>query len=494
MNHDLLVALMGDGYDRTMFGGSVYCGKKRPPPKGRAVGTPAQCFSKGVGVGLNIQKQKKEAPPTREELEKMTLRKLGDLAREKRIPKYGIMKKAELIDALLVVRGGMESPQMDGPAQFGVAVPQGAMRPVGMKAVKGLPQVFQSGPLGAMIPQAAAPIAQHAQAAPKPSLKRKAEEAPVAQPAAKKGGKRGAGTFDVIMRQLGNIARGEPIQGPTQEEMQQAYTDAYTGILSRAKPTGEVAPARKTALEQVADQAGTAADIADKIPGLGTASKVLQGVDFANQLAQGTRDVLRNTAEQYAPGASNSAALQSTFGFLGFGKPKTVVMSRKDYEREHKHLISLLNHLAGVASKEAAKQAAEPQLKGGMNAPQNTPESAATLTLPRPTPASTARSTPSTGRSAASMTSNLSTARAINPAVGQPLVFSNTVPLPALPPPVPVAMPPQTGLVPLPVFFGTPPPATGGRKHGKRCVNNIDGGCGKCGGTRGSIKRMDGRR
>lgn len=133
---------------------------------------------------------------------------------------------------------------------------------------------------------------------------------------------RGSGYWDTIARQVKEWSEGKKVQGPTPEEMQDIYNESLTGILSTAKPRGEVAPGSKTALEQVADQASTAADIADKIPGLGTASKVLQGVDLINQLAQGSRDVLRNTAEQYAPGASSNAALKSNFGILGFGKLK----------------------------------------------------------------------------------------------------------------------------------------------------------------------------
>lgn len=73
-------------------------------------------------------------------------------------------------------------------------------------------------------------------------------------------------------------------------------------------------------LLQVFGQAGNAAELTQGVPGLGTASNVLQGIDFANQLREATGATLKNMAERAAPGASNNAVLKQNFGWLGFGK------------------------------------------------------------------------------------------------------------------------------------------------------------------------------
>jgi len=200
MDHELLVALMGDGYDKDMFGGNVYCGKKRPPPSGRAIGTPAQCFSKGVGVGLNLQRRKEEAPPTREDLEKMTLRKLGDMAREKRIPKYSTMKKAELIDAMLAIRGGMQSPQEDKLPDFVVARPAGIQRVIALPGAFGLPR-----PIAAPAAVAPAPVAPAAVGPAVAGQKRKAEF----ETEEKQRGKKGGNKHSPLARTMGHIAVGK---------------------------------------------------------------------------------------------------------------------------------------------------------------------------------------------------------------------------------------------------------------------------------------------
>ena len=81
--------------------GGVYCGNKRPPPGGQAVGSTLQCFKKGVGVGMTIERNK---IPTDEELHNMSLRKLGELARQLKIPRYSRMKKEDLIEEIIVAR------------------------------------------------------------------------------------------------------------------------------------------------------------------------------------------------------------------------------------------------------------------------------------------------------------------------------------------------------------------------------------------------------
>jgi len=72
-------------------------------------------------------------------------------------------------------------------------------------------------------------------------------------------------------------------------------------------------------LSALLDQTGTAADITKDVPGLGTATNVLRGVDALNQLRKATGAVLKNTMEQHAPGISQNPVLKNNFGFLGFG-------------------------------------------------------------------------------------------------------------------------------------------------------------------------------
>lgn len=73
---------------------------------------------------------------------------------------------------------------------------------------------------------------------------------------------------------------------------------------------------------QLLGQLGTASDVADKVPGLGQASKVLKGLDFANQIRQATGQVLANTADQFAPGASSNPIVKGLLGNFGMAKPK----------------------------------------------------------------------------------------------------------------------------------------------------------------------------
>jgi len=234
----------------------------------------------------------------------------------------------------------------------------------------------------------------------------------------------------------------------------------------------------------------------------------------------------------------------------GAAKPqqKTVVMSRKDYEREHKHLIELLNHLAGVESKEAKKQSAEPALRGGVDTPPGTPPGTPPRTPPGrappgtipPPPAIPARQPPPTRGP-------------INPAVGQRLTLgapggrpltpdlmgmypwassssassASSAFIPSLPSTrtaTPKSVVASTWSPPLYAnsdeermdskepdtdseeeeeeertvgrksstrsatsLPGQNPKKRGGNKRGKQCVRNIKGGCGKCGGTKGFI-------
>lgn len=122
----------------------------------------------------------------------------------------------------------------------------------------------------------------------------------------------------------------------------------------------------------LAGQAGNAANLTQGVPGLGAATNVLQGIDFANQLREATGATLKHMAEQAAPGASNNAVLKHNFGWLGFGKPSKVTMNKKDYLHEHHKLIALLNDMSVKAKKEANKQSAEvkQEMKKGRGRPK----------------------------------------------------------------------------------------------------------------------------
>jgi len=77
----------------------------------------------------------------------------------------------------------------------------------------------------------------------------------------------------------------------------------------------------KSALE-VADQSGKAGDIAGSL-GMNSLSNILSGIQSGVDLVKSTGAVLHNTAEQYAPGASQNPILKQNFGWLGFGSPHT---------------------------------------------------------------------------------------------------------------------------------------------------------------------------
>ena len=117
------------------------------------------------------------------------------------------------------------------------------------------------------------------------------------------------GLFDILSNPEVQKVRRENL-----EKAQQAQTEQQL-LKAAQEGTAET----KASLNTLLDQAGTAGELAENIPGLGTASKVLKGVDFANQLRKATGSVLTNTAEQFAPGASNLPQMQTLRGLFGNG-------------------------------------------------------------------------------------------------------------------------------------------------------------------------------
>jgi hypothetical protein len=103
----------GNMFDaRGVSGGRIYCGLKQRPA-GTTQGNTYTCFKKGVGVGMMLESQKQPAEP---ELETLTIRELGQLASKKGVKGYSKMKKAELIEALQILRGGRETqPERGNP-------------------------------------------------------------------------------------------------------------------------------------------------------------------------------------------------------------------------------------------------------------------------------------------------------------------------------------------------------------------------------------------
>ncbi len=84
-------------------GGKLYCGmKNKRLPQGDRFGTRLECFKKGVGVGMNMEKP----------LDKMSLRELGAVASKLKISNYGKMKKAELLEAIQAKRGGAKKKEI----------------------------------------------------------------------------------------------------------------------------------------------------------------------------------------------------------------------------------------------------------------------------------------------------------------------------------------------------------------------------------------------
>ncbi len=86
-------------------GGSIYCGAKAsvPRPHDRR-GTAAECFKKGIGVGLAASSNVSDA-----KLQTLTIRQLGQLAKERGVPRYSLMRREQLIEAIRgrrQVRGG----------------------------------------------------------------------------------------------------------------------------------------------------------------------------------------------------------------------------------------------------------------------------------------------------------------------------------------------------------------------------------------------------
>jgi len=94
-----------------------YCGFQRPP-RGRRYGGPGQCFKIGLRsgyaagiskgqdqgkiIGKNLQAivESGRTRITRSDLPNLSLRTLGVIARSKKIPRYGLMNKATILDAL----------------------------------------------------------------------------------------------------------------------------------------------------------------------------------------------------------------------------------------------------------------------------------------------------------------------------------------------------------------------------------------------------------
>lgn len=101
-------------------GGKLYCGNRVPPPAGYSKrGTSYECFRKGVGVGLALAPKAAAAPapaqarpPPLKDLERMTIRELGQEASQQGVRGYSRMKRAQLIEALRPLRalrgGGAE--------------------------------------------------------------------------------------------------------------------------------------------------------------------------------------------------------------------------------------------------------------------------------------------------------------------------------------------------------------------------------------------------
>lgn len=75
-------------------GGALYCGKKATAPAGKTKGTAGACFKKGVGVGMMIEKTKLP------ELSTLSLRELGKYAKLIKVPRYGSMNRADLLEVL----------------------------------------------------------------------------------------------------------------------------------------------------------------------------------------------------------------------------------------------------------------------------------------------------------------------------------------------------------------------------------------------------------
>jgi hypothetical protein len=118
-------------------------------------------------------------------------------------------------------------------------------------------------------------------------------------------------------------------QKAIKERSEKVKEQVQTDMLIRAVKKGE--PKAKSIANQLLDQLGTASEITDKVPGLGTATKALKGLDFANQLRQATGQVLSNTAEQFAPGATSNPILKNILGAFGAGRERAIsVVDRYD--------------------------------------------------------------------------------------------------------------------------------------------------------------------
>lgn len=87
---------------RANKGGKIYCGKKAAPA-GTTKGTLGQCFKKGVGVGMMLEKTK--VP----DLNTLSIRDLGKYAQLVKLKNYGVMTRAQLLEELLPRRAAIEA-------------------------------------------------------------------------------------------------------------------------------------------------------------------------------------------------------------------------------------------------------------------------------------------------------------------------------------------------------------------------------------------------
>jgi hypothetical protein len=116
-----------------------------------------------------------------------------------------------------------------------------------------------------------------------------------------------------------DVLRTPEVQKGLRSRVQEVQEKAQNDMLVRAAQQGD--PKATSMANQLLDQLGTASDITEKVPGLGPATNVLKGLDFANQLRKATGQVLANTAEQFAPGATKLPQIQNLLGVFGAGSP-----------------------------------------------------------------------------------------------------------------------------------------------------------------------------
>lgn len=77
------------------------CSNKAPVSQRET--NPLTCFKKGIKVGVRLEAQKREREAQardRPALNTLSIRRLADMGRVYKIPNYGKMRKAQLIEAL----------------------------------------------------------------------------------------------------------------------------------------------------------------------------------------------------------------------------------------------------------------------------------------------------------------------------------------------------------------------------------------------------------